>query len=155
MAQYSVGFQVSQAVRNNVVAPLFEIQPSATDYPLITEIEIYCLNVSADTVSIGIGTSSTVGVLKATSIIPAQYIPANFPSTTLTIGTEWSTLPGVPTKYYRRGIIATATNLTKLDFVFSSGLKLVPTTSLSVWLTSSSATPVTPMIFDVNLEFDV
>lgn len=153
MAQYSAAFS-TLPIKNSIVAPLFDIRPSATDYPRITEINLYAINPTALTLTVGLGLSATVGTARTSSIVFVPYNPSLVPID-IVVATDWSILPTVPTQFFRRAVIASASTPGKATFMLPGGLLLAPSTALSMWITSTGAVPLTPINMDVEIEIDV
>ena len=155
MGLYSVAFNGPQ-ITSSTPKALCEIQASATDYPRIKEISGAFLNVGAAAVTLGVGKPATVGVIKPTAQFPlVPYYLANDPGCGVIVGVDWTVLPTAPTAFFKRfSLNSTTSTITQFDFIFKSGIALLPNTSLVLWVISSTATILIPQIYDINVELD-
>ncbi|SRR6266704_1843654 len=155
MGLYSVAFTGPKITGSNALA-LCEIQASATDYPRIKEISGAFLNVGAGATVLGVGRSTAPGVIKPTAQYPlVPYYSAQDPACGVIVGVDWSVLPTVPANFFKRmSLNSTTSTLIQFDFVFRSGIVILPSTSLVLWVISSTATGLIPQLYDINVELD-
>lgn len=155
MGLYSVALTGPQ-ITSTAPRALCEIQASATDYARIKEISGAFLNVGTAAVTIGVGVPAAVGVIKSSSSF--SFLPYNLqsdPACSVIVGTDWTTKPTAPTKFYKRiSLNNTTSTFLQFDFIFRSGIVILPTSSLVLWVISSTATGLIPQLYDINVELD-
>jgi len=139
--------------------PIFELQAGATVYPVITEIILEVQpNNAASTTVVGIGTPATQGTSRFNSGLVQEDLALTSTLPGLSLITQWTVLPTIPTTYIRRGIVrafATATVIPRpLRFLFPRGLKMNPSTSIAGWLISTDSNWTGGLMFDVFVGID-
>lgn len=153
MARYSTGFVAQRHVQSDVILqPIFDVRPSATDYPRIVSLDFYFCNEPNNALNIAIGLSSSPGTLKTTAATLVPHGP-NDPATSVIIGTDWFVDPGLPVSFFRR---VTIPGITTVSFFLDlkAGISLGPTQTISCW-GSLLASATGPLVTEVSIEVDV
>ena len=136
--------------------PLYEIRTGPTDYALISRIGLRLINAVGSPVStIGIGVPAARGSGVQVSyplISESPQVDGNG----LTLAMGWGTPPTVPTTFLRRYSCLTgaATNESQLHlpiFNFRWGYKLLPSSSLVIWLILSGQATVASEFTDLEI----
>lgn len=128
MARYSLGFAT---LDGTVSLPCAEIRSTSSDRPRILEIGMLQVAAAASAMQIGLGVPAAVGIgpIAATKLLaeePAEPFPA------VTIATQWTTKPTVPTAFYRRyGAAAGVGNGVIVGF--PRGLSVALNSSVVMW----------------------
>ena len=128
--------------------PIFELQTGATDYLRISEILVSLTNTSSNaaliqtTLGVGVPAARGTGNARASVPLSTKEDAGNTNSSPgVVVYTGWTTQPTAPTNYLRRISSSSANNAgqsTFMRFRFGRGLGVPPSSSLVLWLISTS-----------------
>lgn len=128
MARYDLGFAT---LDGTVAFPAAEIRSTSSDRPRILEISMLQVAAAASALNIGIGVPAAIGIgpIAATKMLNEE--PAD-PNPAVTIATQWTTKPTIPTNFYRRyGAVTGVGN--GLIVGFPRGLAIAVSSSVVLW----------------------
>ena len=158
MALYSCAARCP-AITSENSTPLVELQSSPTDYLRVVDVFGSVIGESSQTFVLGLGVPASRGVLRKTSPV---FVPADVnsvPSQSV-FGTEWTTQPTIPTKFFRRLTRASGGNTSQMmqlfSFFLANGFMMPPSTSFVLWLISGQGTLGygNPWIFEPTFDID-
>lgn len=124
----------------NPSGPIIEIQSSATDYLILTELSVaQAVFTAANTAVYGLGFSSSAGVGFGAQTVIFEDSGNNSAKSVASLFCSWTKFPGIPTNFLRRRTAITqgataANNSYPIIWRFPNGLKLNPSSSLVLWL---------------------
>jgi hypothetical protein len=136
-------FPVINVAANNA---LWELIASATDFLIITELEIRAVNenFSNGALSIGVGRPASAGMGARGALAPNGENP-NAPSSSFLIANSWQVPPVAPSNWLRRAVLLgnvsnnNASGGNAVRFKFIRGLKISPSNSIGIWLITGSS----------------
>lgn len=148
MALFCTSFSIYPPTISNTT--LFDVRTSATDYAIIRMFEIIGVvgSSTGGQMAFGIGTPATIGGAKANGIM--MLSEDGSPPPNISIGTEWTVMPSIPTNYLRRFLFYNVFNGGMLRLELK--LKLAPSSSLSLVLISMTAPNQKSYIINLGVE---
>lgn len=122
------------------VGPILEIKSGPTDYINLLEVSLNSAPnfLGTTALAFGLGVPAAQGI----AAISAQMQPEDtgnnesFPGVSLI--TQWTRLPTVPTSYLRRATLNVGGGVNSVVLRFPRGRKMQPNTSLVLWLISTA-----------------
>lgn len=128
MARYDLGFRT---LDGTVALPAAEIRSTSSDKPRVLEIAMLQAAAAASALQIGIGVPAALGAgpIAAVKLLPEETTD---PACPVTVATQWTIKPTIPTAFYRRiGAVTGVGN--GLIVAFPRGLSISVSSSLVLW----------------------
>jgi hypothetical protein len=155
VSQFSTAFRLSDGTLTRGSAPvlLFDVRTGPSVRVILQEVRLTLglVTGSTDVLSIGVGLNSSAGTAKSNGIAFTSESGVDPVPNGLSVGIEWSTVPGVPANYFRRQV-ARDTSVNDMQEVWFRGLNIpiAPSSSMGVWIAAFTAFGIWSFPFDVE-----